>query len=59
MEAEVLEAPTKFDIKKAVESIADPNCKKCYGRGYTAQNQNYEPIICRCFIKNIAKRKQK
>lgn len=32
-----------------LKQLANPNCKKCYGRGYIGYNQTIQMILrCRC-----------
>lgn len=50
--------PTQEAIEYAVKSLADKNCQRCFGRGYEGVTLEGKPIACKCFLKNLAKRKK-
>jgi len=39
-----------------LENLADKNCRRCYGRGYTALTQDNKRIMCKCAKKNLLKK---
>jgi hypothetical protein len=48
----------RINLEKAgnkFENLADKNCKKCYGRGYTGLTQDDKKIMCKCVRKNLFK----
>lgn len=49
----------KVNTKKQykIKDVVDPNCKKCYGRGYIGRIKNTNRIIqCICLKRGIRKK---
>ena len=42
---QIKHAAEKFDVKL---NDPNPNCRHCYGRGYTGKRKTGEPIACVC-----------
>jgi len=56
-----VEPPVKDDVVETVfsklKSMADPKCRKCYGRGYTCVNRTTKKIHgCLCLRKMSEKK---
>lgn len=41
----------KADYK--LENLADPNCKKCYGRGFVGYTEEGKRVLCKCASKKL------
>jgi len=45
---------TLVQLRKKLQDSANPNCKKCYGRGYIGvYAQSIQHYICKCVFKKI------
>jgi hypothetical protein len=50
------EEVTAEEAKGLISSLADCNCSKCYGRGYTMRSN---PLLCKRVKKSLIKRRTK